>query len=318
MKELMGILGNNPDLPKHVREHAEVKKVAQEFESVLINQLMQSMRKTVGDNFLNNMGKETFTAMLDQEYAKMASTTGTFGLASVLEEQLGAGLVESNGERYLREHAWMSPVGGEVGNLSKGQRFGADRPVHSAHDSDCEHDHGHVKKTRAHMGLDFARRTGTPVRAASEGVINRIERNRGSAAGLWVGISHGEGVLNTRYMHLDSSSEDLKVGDKVRIGQQIGEVGNTGTASRGAHLHFEIFERDANGKKSYLDPEPYVRMWDANALSKVHGREKEEDFAKVSSDSGDVPAVGRSGLRPGVLGKFGHSRYQLGQTGGGK
>ena len=308
MIELMDLMGKNPDIPKHVRERHDIKKVAQQFESVLVNQLMQSMRKTVGESFLHSMGKDTFTSMLDQEYSKAASETGTFGLAAILEEQLGANIAETVGERYLRQNRFMSPVTGRVGKLRDGQKFGSERPLHA------EHGHG----ARDHQGLDLARATGTSVRAASKGVINRIERSLDSAAGRWVGISHGEGALNTRYMHLDSISKDLKMGDEVRIGQEIGKVGNTGTASRGSHLHFEIFEKGSDGQKSHINPEPYVRMWEDGMAQSAHAHEKEEDLPQVSEESDDSDDVRESGLRPEVLGKFRQSRYQLGSTSGGK
>jgi len=104
----------------------------------------------------------------------------------------------------------------------------------------------------------------------------------------------------------------------VRIGQEIGKVGNTGTASRGSHLHFEIFEKGVDGQKSHINPEPYVRMWENGTVQNTHAAEKEEDLAKVSEESVDSDDVRKSGLRPEVLGKFRQSRYQLGSTSGGK
>ena len=48
MKELMGIIGNSPDIPENVRERHNIKQVAQQFESIFVNEIMKSMRKTVG------------------------------------------------------------------------------------------------------------------------------------------------------------------------------------------------------------------------------------------------------------------------------
>ena len=48
------------------------------------------------------------------------------------------------------------------------------------------------------------------------------------------------GSFETRYMHLDEIREDLKPGMKVKAGEMIGTVGNTGTSSKGAHLHLKF------------------------------------------------------------------------------
>jgi hypothetical protein len=119
-------------------------------------------------------------------------------------------------------------------------------------------------------------------------------------------------------MHLNSITKGLKIGDEVRIGQEIGEVGNTGTASKGAHLHFEIFERGAGGEKKHINPEPYVRMWQGMSVGAPVAGEKQEDFAKVHGDSDDSVDVREPRVRPKVLGKFWQSKYQPANTGGGK
>ena len=57
-------------------------------------------------------------------------------------------------------------------------------------------------------------------------------------------------------MHL--SKIDVKVGDTVNAGQQLGVSGNTGTRTTGEHLHFGIYVSDANGKRNYVDPAAYL------------------------------------------------------------
>lgn len=86
-----------------------------------------------------------------------------------------------------------------------------------------------------HSGLDIEQPLGRPVRAASDGtVINAV---RGSdARGFYVTISHGNG-WETEYQHL--SKILVNVGDTVRKGQTVGEVGLTGLTT-GPHLHFEV------------------------------------------------------------------------------
>lgn len=85
-----------------------------------------------------------------------------------------------------------------------------------------------------HSGLDFPAPTGTPILAAAGGVV--VVSDWHSAYGRMVEIDHGNG-LSTRYAH--ASRLRVKVGDLVRRGQHIADVGNTGR-STGPHLHFEV------------------------------------------------------------------------------
>lgn len=85
-----------------------------------------------------------------------------------------------------------------------------------------------------HEGLDFAAPKGTPIHAASGGVVTQARYAPGY--GKLVEISHGNGLI-TRYAH--ASSITVKVGDLVEKGQFIARVGSTGR-STGSHLHFEV------------------------------------------------------------------------------
>ena len=87
---------------------------------------------------------------------------------------------------------------------------------------------------RRHTGVDLRAPKGTPIFAASEGVVTFS----GYAGGLGnlVKISHGGGV-ETWYSHCDTMS--VSIGDTVSKGQTIATVGSTGNA-RGYHLHFEV------------------------------------------------------------------------------
>lgn len=85
-----------------------------------------------------------------------------------------------------------------------------------------------------HEGLDFAAPKGTPIHAASGGVVTQARY--ASGYGKLIEISHGNGLV-TRYAH--ASSFNVKVGDLVEKGQLIARVGSTGR-STGSHLHFEV------------------------------------------------------------------------------
>ncbi|MCA1827985.1 MAG: M23 family metallopeptidase [Myxococcales bacterium] len=85
-----------------------------------------------------------------------------------------------------------------------------------------------------HEGIDVAAGVGTPVRAPADGtvVFSGLEGGYGHV----LVIDHGYG-LKTRYGHL--SRIDVKVGEKVKRGQFVAAVGNTGR-STGPHLHYEV------------------------------------------------------------------------------
>ncbi|MFV0484442.1 MAG: M23 family metallopeptidase [Bacteroidales bacterium] len=88
---------------------------------------------------------------------------------------------------------------------------------------------------KMHTGIDLSARTGTPVYATGGGVVVEAEFN-GGGYGNNIVIDHGFGY-KTRYGHLHSIG--VRVGQKVKRGENIGGVGNTGT-SVGAHLHYEV------------------------------------------------------------------------------
>ena len=85
-----------------------------------------------------------------------------------------------------------------------------------------------------HSGIDLVAKTGTPVYASAGGKVVLSSWYYGY--GNCIVVDHGNG-LKTRYAHL--SGFNVKVGDKVSRGQQIGRSGNTGN-STGPHLHFEV------------------------------------------------------------------------------
>ena len=93
---------------------------------------------------------------------------------------------------------------------------------------------------RFHTGVDFSAPTGTPVAAARSGRVVDAGWDSGGY-GYVVSIEHGWGV-RTLYAHL--SRVQVRVGQRVAGGAQIGLVGSTGH-STGPHLHFEVRLRGA-------------------------------------------------------------------------
>ena len=115
-----------------------------------------------------------------------------------------------------------------------------------------------------HTGIDFAGRKGTPIFSTADGVVKHAYRDR--RLGNVIVIEHDiegedengddyikEGIYQTEYGHLQKML--VKKGDRVKRGNRIGTMGNTGR-STGPHLHYAVRyqDRSRGGYKGYQDP----------------------------------------------------------------
>lgn len=98
--------------------------------------------------------------------------------------------------------------------------------------------HPVLKVERPHHGTDYAAPRGTPVRAVGDGVITKA--NYSGGAGNFVKIKHNT-TYTTGYMHLSKYGEGIRVGKRVKQGDIIGYVGNTGL-STGPHLCYRFWK----------------------------------------------------------------------------
>ena len=96
--------------------------------------------------------------------------------------------------------------------------------------------HPILNTIRAHNGVDYAARRGTPIRATGEGVIQSAGWKSGY--GRTIIIRHG-GEITTLYAHLEKYHPTISKGVKVSQGQTIGYVGDSGLATA-PHLHYEF------------------------------------------------------------------------------
>lgn len=103
----------------------------------------------------------------------------------------------------------------------------------SSHFGPREHPVLHTR--RQHKGVDYAAPTGTPIKAAGDGVVTHVGRKGGY--GKAVQLKHGQ-RYSTLYAHM-SRTANLSVGQRVEQGKTIGYVGQSGFAT-GPHLHYEF------------------------------------------------------------------------------
>ncbi|MCB8995471.1 MAG: M23 family metallopeptidase [Bacteroidales bacterium] len=120
--------------------------------------------------------------------------------------------------------------------------------------------HPIYKIKKMHPGMDFTAPTGTEVFATGDGTVELVEMSK-RGNGNTIVLDHGSGY-KTSYMHLDATK--VRTGNKVKRGDVIGWVGNTGL-SVAPHLHYEV---SLNGNPvnpvNYffleLSPENYDKM----------------------------------------------------------
>lgn len=134
------------------------------------------------------------------------------------------------------------PVAGPFALGGEDGRFGAGRP-------------GHI-----HQGQDITAPSGTPVVAPWPGVVEAVKFQAGGA-GYYVVLDGDDEDRDYVFMHLLKDSTIVAVGDHVERGQQIAQVGSTGSSS-GPHLHFEIWVGGGwyTGGQP-IDPLPFLEAW---------------------------------------------------------
>lgn len=118
------------------------------------------------------------------------------------------------------------------------------------------------------FSIDFDMPVGTPVHAARDGIVARIEES--NVEGCWddgcgkfanyIIVLHDDGTTG-EYFHLVKNGALVDVGDRVVQGQKIGRSGNTGHSTM-PHLHFAVYRAVENGNTQSIP----VRFRDANGI----------------------------------------------------
>ncbi|WP_313558387.1 M23 family metallopeptidase, partial [Miniimonas arenae] len=120
-----------------------------------------------------------------------------------------------------------------------------------------------------HLGQDFAAPLGTPIHAIADGTVIYAGAGKEGRSGMLVIIEHeidGQKV-ESWYIHMYPDGVFVNVGDKVSVGDVIGEAGSYGN-STGPHLHLEIHVGDTSDSvASAVDPLAWLQSHDATPIT---------------------------------------------------
>ena len=251
------------EAPTPAAERAKVAELSQQFEAMLMLQMVQQMRKSLLDESEEpeGFGGSTMQETFDSEFSRFLAQSGGVGLGDLMARTLDArartatpdpAAAAAHPAAYdLHTTAPGLPLGASAVGAGGG-RF-TDRvdvpasvdlplstPVTSAYGWRSDPFTGEAK---FHRGVDLRASYGTEVPAAMGGTV--VSAGERGTYGNLVVVRDGQGV-ETRYAHL--SAMLVKEGDAIESGTPIGRVGSTGR-SAAPHLHFEVL---VNGER--LDP----------------------------------------------------------------
>ncbi|MBL92647.1 MAG: peptidase M23 [Myxococcales bacterium] len=233
---LAGTLSGKLDRPK------DLKSAAQQLEAVMVKKMLESS----GAFRIKGTGGDLHSDLFTQAISQAISKGGGFGLTEALMRDF-----EGPGAKNSTQGA-TRPTG--LPNLhGRGNNdpslFNAAQNLLVAEATRISSDFGYRVHpihgdVRHHDGIDIAAPKGSAITAPKAGVVAQIG-NHEKGYGNFLVLDHGDGT-RTLYAHADTIN--VKVGEKVKMGDKLATVGNTGD-STGAHLHFEV-----QRKKSPIDP----------------------------------------------------------------
>jgi murein DD-endopeptidase MepM/ murein hydrolase activator NlpD len=248
---------------------AKLMRVAAEFESMLLLQMLKEMRRSGSwdeeDEHKDGFGAQTLLETVDVELSNHLAKAQGFGLAKEMLAGLeriapgGASKPEAPGVAKLSMSPGVAPTPPASGieKLGIGPRERPPTTVES-----LEMPEGTVTSafgwrrdplghaTKFHQGIDIRAAYGQDIQTAGAGRV--IFAGTQGGYGETVVIEHAGG-LRTRYAHL--STAVVAQGDEVTAGQVVGRAGRSGRAT-GTHLHFEV--TTASGER--VDPAAFSRF----------------------------------------------------------
>ncbi|HEU5059089.1 MAG TPA: M23 family metallopeptidase [Kofleriaceae bacterium] len=151
---------------------------------------------------------------------------------------------------------WIHPLPGPVRRM----------PARDTRVFRAGRDHGSPSECGSgHCGIDIGGEMwGEQVFCIHDGVVDRVVREVTGRAGLYVRVAHRNGTVFSQYMHLAAIPRWIRPGAKVKAGDVVGLVGDTGVRDSFAHLHFSLSVLPNPGpgaKEIFMDPEPLIALW---------------------------------------------------------
>jgi len=280
----------------------------QQLETLLVKQLLEASGAFKGSGA---SGSDLRMGLFVEALADAVAKSGGFGLAAMLEKQLGAanegapttpGAWDDPNSDVPLPDGYAAPDPGQAAGSAHGPRAAA-APLprgaapapafsltpYSGGEGEIEtrvtsrfgnRVHPLEGQTKFHTGVDLAAAPGSRVRAVADGVVK--EAGPRGAYGNVVEIAHPDGS-STLYAH--NASLLVKTGDPVTAGEPIALTGSTGRVT-GPHLHFELRQHDHP-----VDPQKAVSAnLVAKALIKYRDGADAEDGVK--SEKGVPPRAG--------------------------
>jgi murein DD-endopeptidase MepM/ murein hydrolase activator NlpD len=209
----------------------------------------------------------------DVDFQKRVAPGDTFEIFYTIDEESGSDRIEmlfaalTLGGESRRVYRFQSPEDGSIDYFDEQGRslkkFLLRKPIAEGvfRSGFGYRRHPVLGYSKMHTGVDWSNRIGTPIVSAGNGTVIKAEWDGGY--GRRVEIQHANGYV-TAYSHKSRFAPGIKPGARVRQGQVIGYVGNTGL-STGPHLHYEVI---VNGR--FVDPMrirvPRGRELDGRAL----------------------------------------------------
>lgn len=152
-----------------------------------------------------------------------------------------------------------------------------------------------ARRKSPHRGTDYAGKKKILIRAVTDGVIEKIFYSKclgwvcvqkTDDDGVYVGYSHlycnkhDTTECDGKDHENDTCMKNLKVGDKVKIGQPVGRQGNSGDCSKGDHVHVTVHKTPDPRYAKTWDIEKFIdqkiKAWEKNDATQKRSQEKEE------------------------------------------
>jgi murein DD-endopeptidase MepM/ murein hydrolase activator NlpD len=251
-------------------DRLKLQRLASEFESMLLNQMLSEMRKAGRwqdeDEEEDMFGAKALFETLDAEFTKELSQARGFGLGQQLmpafDRMQGGGTKDTKAKESSGVDA-VTPVGTTGVEDEAPAVIDPIAVARQILDGDAVSSGGNAKVTsgfgwrrdpftgeaRFHKGIDLQAAYGQDVAAVGGGTVT-FSGTQGSY-GTTVVVQHANGT-QSRYAHLSLAL--VAAGDPVSAGQVVGRAGSSGRAT-GPHVHLEVLDRDGRPLNPLTHPE---------------------------------------------------------------